>query len=64
MLVVCSREGNRRTIQGLPIVFGTADDFVSSGFNDFGTDHHMTLDKVLRICREANLKLNKEKCHF
>ena len=34
------------------------------GFNVMGRDNDATLNKVLRICRQANLKLNKDKCLF
>ena len=29
-----------------------------------GKDHDDTLYRVLQICRQVNLKLNKDKCHF
>ena len=38
-------------------VFGIADDILIAGFDDLGIDHDETLEKVLRICRQANLKL-------
>ena len=39
-----------KLFKGLPSVFGIADDILIAGFNG----------KVLRICRQANLKLNKD----
>ena len=47
---------------GMPTVFSIADDILIAGFNEIGIGHNATLDKVPRICREANL--NKEKCLF
>ena len=55
---------HRRTdqlFQGLLNVFGIADEILIAGFSDLGRDHDATLAKVLRICRKANLKLNKDK---
>ena len=45
-------------------VFGIADDILIAGFSKQGRDHNKTLDKVLWICRQENLKLNKDKCLF
>ena len=45
----------------LPNVFGIANDILISGFNEQGRDYDETVDKVLKICRKANLKLNKDK---
>ena len=50
--------------QGLPNVFGIADDILIAEFDDLGRDHDAILDKVLRIYRQANQKLNKDKCLF
>ena len=44
--------------------FGITDDILITGFDELGRDHNMTLDNVLRISRQANLKLNKDKCLF
>ena len=49
---------------GMPNAFSIADDIVIADFNEQDTDHDATLDKVLRICRQANMKLSKEKCLF
>ena len=46
------------------MVFGIADDILIAGFDDMGRDHDATLISVLRICRQVNLKLNKDKCLF
>ena len=48
----------------LPNVFGIVDDIIVVGFDSDGKDHDKTLWKVLKICRNVNLKLNKDKCHF
>ena len=45
-------------------VFGIAKDILLAGFDKQGKDHDETLDKLLRVCRQANLKLNKDKCLF
>ena len=49
--------------KGLPNVFGTADILVV-GYDGDGKDHDDTLKKVLQICRQGNLIINKDKCHF
>ena len=48
----------------MPTVFGITDDILIAGFNELGRDHGATLNKVLRICKQANLKLNKDKWPF
>ena len=50
--------------QTLLNVFGIADDILIAGFNDLGKDHDVTSEKVLRISRKPNLKLNKDKFLF
>ena len=45
-------------------VFSIANDIPITGFNELGREQNTTLDKGLRICREANLKCNKNKCLF
>ena len=40
------------------------DDILVIGYDKNGADHDAVVHKVLQRCREANLKLNKEKCHF
>ena len=49
---------------GISNVFGIADYILTAGFNELGKDHNSTLDKVLRICRQVNLKLIRDKCFF
>ena len=44
---------------GLPNVFSMADDTLTAGFDEIGRYYDATLDKVLRICRQANLKLKR-----
>ena len=48
----------------VPNVFGIMDDILVIGYNENGADHDAALHKVLRRCKEVNLKLKKEKCHF
>ena len=48
----------------MPNVFGIADAILIAGFDELGIDHDVTSDKVLRICRQVNLKHNKDKCVF
>ena len=49
---------------GMPNVFSIADDILIACFKEQGRHHYATLDKVLGICRQTNLKLNKAKCLF
>ena len=49
---------------GMPNAFGIADDILVAGFDALGRDYNVTLDKVHRICRQANLKHDKDKCLF
>ena len=44
----------------MPNVFGIADDILIAGFDNNSKDCDAPLDKILRICRQANLKLNKD----
>ena len=39
----------------LPNIFAIADDILITGFDELGRDHDETVNKVLKICREANL---------
>ena len=45
-------------------VFGIADEILVVGYEDDSRDHDEMVQKVLQKCREVNLKLNKDKCHF
>ena len=47
--------------KGLSNVFGIADDNLIAGFDVMSRDHDAAVNKVLRICRQANVKLNKYK---
>ena len=48
----------------MPNIFGIADDILVIGYDEDGTDHDKAVYNMLRQCREVNLKLNKDKCHF
>ena len=48
----------------VPNVFGIADGILVIGYDEDGTEHNDAVYNVLRCCKEVNLKLNKEKCHF
>ena len=41
-----------------------ADDILVVGYDRDGKDQDQTLKGVLQICRQLNLNLNKDKCHF
>ena len=45
-------------------VFGIAHDILVIGYDEDWTDHDEAVYNVLRHCKEVNLKLNKDKCHF
>ena len=45
-------------------VFNIADDILVVLYEADGKDQDETLRRVLQICRQVNLKLNKDKCHF
>ena len=49
---------------GIPNVFGIADDILVVEYDKDRTDHDEAVYKVLRWCQDVNLKLNKERCHF
>ena len=51
-------------VSDMPNVFGIADDILVIGYNEDGTDHDTAVHKVLWQCKEVNIKLNKDKCHF
>ena len=48
----------------MPNVFGIADDILVIGYDEDGTYHDEAVYNMLRQCKEVNLKLNKDKCHF
>ena len=48
----------------LPNVFSIANDILVVGYGADDKDHEETLQRVLQICTQVNLKLNKDKCHF
>ena len=45
-------------------MFDIANDTLVIGYDSDGKDHDATLQKELQICRQVNLKLNKDECHF
>ena len=51
-------------ISELPNVFGIADDILVVGYDENSSDHDDLLWRVLLICTEVHLKLNKNKCYF
>ena len=48
----------------LPDIFGISDDILVVGHEAGNKDCDETLQRVLQICRQINLKLNKNKSHF
>ena len=42
-------------------VFGSVDDILIAGFDKQSKDHNESLEKVLWVCRQMNLRLNKDK---
>ena len=53
-----------KLFQGLPNMFGIAYDISIAGLDELGRDHDATLNKVLKICRQVNVKFSKDKCLF
>ena len=45
-------------------VFSIAGDILVVGYETDDKDHDETFWRVLQICRQVDLKLNKDKCHF
>ena len=45
---------------GISNICDVDDDILIAGFDELGGDHDATLDKVLRKCKQANLKLNRD----
>ena len=50
-------------LKDLPNVFGIADGFLVIWYNRGRKDQDDTLQRVLKICTQINLKGNKGKCH-
>ena len=50
--------------EGLPNVFGIADDILILEYDADGGNHGRTFSQVMQIYHWWNLKLNKNKCHF
>ena len=48
----------------MPNVLCIANNILVIGYNENGTNHYKAVYNVLRHCKEVNLKLNKDKCHF
>ena len=48
----------------MPYISSITDDILVIGYNENRADHDAAVHKVLWRCKEVNLKLNKEKCHF
>ena len=48
----------------MPNVFGVEDDILVVKYEADGKNHDETVWWVLQRCRQVNLKLNKDKCHF
>ena len=44
--------------------FRISDDILIASFSECGKNHNKTSQKVLQVCRQVNLKLNKDKCIF
>ena len=53
-----------KLFNNITYVFGSADDIPIASFYADGRDHDVHLEQVLWRWRQANLKLNKEKCLF
>ena len=53
-----------KIFKDLPNVFGIAGDNLIVGYNSDTKDYDDTMQGVLEICKQVNLKLNKDKCHF
>ena len=51
-------------LKDMPNVFGIVDDILVAGYEADGKDHDETVWRVLQRCRQVNLKVNRDKCHF
>ena len=61
--VACSKKTDN-LFSGMLNVSGIVDETLIVGFDEQGSDHYAILDKVLWVCRQANLILIKDKCLF
>ena len=52
---------NRQIFSGIPNIFCIADAILIACFKEWGKDQDEKLEKVLLVCRQANLKVNKDK---
>ena len=50
--------------KNLPNIFGIAGGILGVGYDTDGKDHDEMLQQVLQICRQVNLKHNKDICYF
>ena len=48
----------------MPNVFGIVGNILVVGYRADGMEHDGTVQRVLQMCTEVNVKLNKDKCHF
>ena len=53
-----------KIFKDFPNVFGIVDDILVERYKADGKDHEDTLQKVVKTCRQVNLQLYKDKCHF
>ena len=64
LLVICSTEKEMNWLKGYPMYLALLIGILIAGFDDLDRNNDVILDKVLRICREVNLRLSKDKCNF
>ena len=55
---------HKKILMTCQLYLASLDDILVVGYEDNGKGHNKTVQKVLQRCREVNLKLNKDKCHF
>ena len=48
----------------MPNMIGIADDILVAVYEANCKDHDETVRRMLQRCRQVNLKLNKDKCHY
>ena len=51
-------------LKKFPNVFAITDNILVLGYDREGKDNDDTLLRVLKVFRQVNIKLNKDKCHF